>query len=184
MILFTSNKKEFYFQCSFYEKDIPKSLNFFWLPNEKLWCTSNIEKARMLIDYADDFTQKVLSGAIYTKKVYTDGFSNKNKSGYLVTDSSGSILYEYFSPFKITCNVAELSGMLKASEIVAKEGLILSDSKLAVNMATKQWGGKDKNLISIANEANNLIKFKKLQVVWISRQHNIAGKLASRARYQ
>lgn len=52
-LTFDPTTQTFFFLCSFYDKEVPKSVGFWWNPGIKRWYTKNPEIAKTLIKYAD-----------------------------------------------------------------------------------------------------------------------------------
>ena len=50
---YSYEKNKFIFQCSYFEKDIPKDFGFRWDPKEKHWWTSDVSIAKKAENYAD-----------------------------------------------------------------------------------------------------------------------------------
>ena len=126
------------------------------------------------------------------KIVYVDaGCSNNgNENAELriaITDKEGKVLLDKpitsgtIEDMPVTNNSGEFEAIIAAIKLTSRNGIIYSDSQLAVNMLTSWYGGKGmkkwkphlREYVEIARE--KLIK-KKIKVYWIPREENLAGQ--------
>ena len=57
--------------------------------------------------------------------------------------------------------------------------VIYSDSKLVVNQLLGWWRINNKTLLDLCEKCKELLKDKKVKVIWIPRRRNRAGKILS-----
>lgn len=121
---------------------------------------------------------------------YNNGSSNQNARMCIVREleSENEIIFNDFIGNK-TSNEAEFLAISKALDwIIENDGpyyegryVILSDSKIAVNMVNMDWNGKKPHLIKlrdeIAQKRSDAGLGVRLTVEWIPRQKNIAGNV-------
>jgi len=111
--------------------------------------------------------------------IYVDGSgSPKFRYGYLI-DETGESHME--SREGITNNEAEYFAIITAlNGVIDKDNhiIILSDSQLVVNQINHKYGINSQNLRSLASQVWVLEKkFDKLELHWIRRSENKAGKM-------
>jgi len=84
----------------------------------------------------------------------------------------------------LTSNEAEYHGLIAVLKYVSPGSsvLILSDSQLVCNQFTGKFRVKEPRLKRLLGEANRVIEERNLSVEleWISREENVAGKLLER----
>jgi ribonuclease HI len=87
---------------------------------------------------------------------------------------------------RLTNNVAEYSGLLAVLRYVARGSrlLVLTDSMLLCEQFNRRWACRDPDLQTLLHRARELIEEKELtvQVKWIPRAENLAGRLLDRVR--
>src|SRR3990167_10149815 len=98
-----------------------------------------------------------------------------------IKNSEGLVELKDFSG---TNQEAEYAAMILALTFAKDGDSIYSDSRLVVNQLTKneynhyhKWKIKAPNLIPFYNRANELLKSKKIEIKWISREENLAGHI-------
>ncbi len=57
---------QFFFDCDFQTRSIPKDAGFYWLPESRKWCTKSIAAAVKLREYADDAVKRILKNYLIT----------------------------------------------------------------------------------------------------------------------
>jgi len=108
---------------------------------------------------------------------FTDGFKNKKATGYIIINNSGDLIdYKEFEDIK-TNNEAEYEGVLSACKNASTRDTILTDSKLIYGHCVLGWKCNYKHLQKYVNEITELIYTKVLQLRWIPRDKNAAGKV-------
>lgn len=123
------------------------------------------------------------------KIIYSDGYTiGKNPSsqggGYLLADENGNLIKteefnisNYYPERKYTNNEAELMGVLEATRLIENGGEIYTDS-----MNTIRWIKNCKfkarpDLKQFGMEAKINILEKNLELIFISREENLAGQI-------
>lgn len=81
-----------------------------------------------------------------------------------------------------TNNVMEYKAMLKALELAMNGDVIYSDSKLVVYQLKGWWQVKQDHLKSFYNNCKEMLESKNVNIRWVPRRKNNAGKLLSRKR--
>ena len=81
-----------------------------------------------------------------------------------------------------TNNVMEYKAMLKALELAMNGDVIYSDSKLVVYQLKGRWQVKQDHLKSFYNNCKEMLESKNVNIRWVPRRKNNAGKLLSRKR--
>lgn len=124
-------------------------------------------------------------------KIYWDGYSSphkKNKAGYcVVIKNEDSILSIEHRSIKenSTCNEAELWGLFRAIEVAGSLSArdetiyIYGDSKLAIGLFYGYFKTKIDRLSHVLEriyEKLNCFSPLRIQVSWVSRKNNPAGK--------
>jgi ribonuclease HI len=84
----------------------------------------------------------------------------------------------------LTCNEAEYRGLLSVLKHLApgSTAIINTDSQLVCEQFNCRWAVRDPDLRALLQKARDLIEDKELsvQVRWIPREENLAGKLLDR----
>jgi ribonuclease HI len=84
----------------------------------------------------------------------------------------------------LTNNQAEYRGLISVLEFLAVGScaLIRTDSQLLCEQFNRRWAVNDPHLARLLSDARELIREKKIdvEVRWISREENVAGKLLDR----
>ena len=93
----------------------------------------------------------------------------------IVFEGSKEILKEIDNP--ITNNEAEYGSVIEALKICSKGDEIFTDSQLVVGQLTKDWNVNAENLRPFVEEGKKLIAEKHVQISWVPRASNLAGKL-------
>lgn len=99
-------------------------------------------------------------------------------SGEICPLKSGKISYSNLVsyPEARTNNEMEYEAVIDAL-IHAKTGdLILSDSQLVVNQLTNGWRVKEQRLLNLWMRCREMMRDKDIQIKWIPREKNRAGK--------
>ena len=89
-----------------------------------------------------------------------------------VTDSNGDVKIIHVTG---TNNENEYRAMIYALEQAKDGDTIYADSALVVNQLTKGWKVKAQHLYSFYNKAKEILKTKKINIEWVSRDFNRAG---------
>jgi ribonuclease HI len=127
----------------------------------------------------NDFLDKTENPAdwYFVQSLYCDGSGwNGKQSGYVVTDENQEVLYKEFSELKRTNNDCEYLAFLKACELAYTNAEIFSDSQLVVFQVIGDYKVREEKFISIVKKCQLLIKLKNLNVGWVERNKNVAGK--------
>lgn len=113
---------------------------------------------------------------VYFSDAGTAGNGNfgHQKTIIVVTDSKGKVLIEEWVGDK-TNNEGELIGITRAARLAKPESTIYSDSQLAVNWITLKSPTKIERLKPIIYDAVVAVQTKKINLVWIPREQNLAG---------
>lgn len=74
-VSFDKNTKTFICQCSFDEREYPKSAGFFWSPVSKKWETKHITKAVRLREFFDESAKEYISGNSLVETPWSGGSS-------------------------------------------------------------------------------------------------------------
>jgi ribonuclease HI len=86
----------------------------------------------------------------------------------------------------LTCNIAEYKALIAVLRYVSHGSnlLIRTDSQLVCEQFNGRWAVRDPKLCELLKEASDLIAEKELdvEVKWIPRDQNLAGKLLERSR--
>lgn len=107
---------------------------------------------------------------------FVDGFSNNQSSGFTICDEEGILLLRKEYPRRITCNEAELQGVLAAVEHISDTTLI-TDSKIAMSWIKRGWCKARPDLTPIARRIKSLLTERRVKLVWMPREQNLAGHL-------
>lgn len=110
-------------------------------------------------------------------KWYCDGAGtdSENKSRWVVVDEKDNKYYNE-SNERFTNNEAEWKAVCMACEKAADEDVIFSDSLLVVNQANGLYRVCDYRMIKMYSLFKTITKNKRLEVVWIPREKNLAGR--------
>lgn len=113
---------------------------------------------------------------VYFSDAGTSGNGNfgHQKTIIVVTDSKGTVLIEEWVGDK-TNNEGELIGITRAARLAKPESTIYSDSQLAVNWITLKSTTKIERLKPTIYDAVVAVHTKKINLVWIPREQNLAG---------
>jgi ribonuclease HI len=103
-----------------------------------------------------------------------NGQPGKQETIVVVTDAMGKVLIEEWVGDK-TNNEGELIAIAKAAKNAPRESVILSDSDLSIKLIKFEWQTKMDHLKPLVYDAAILMKSKKLELNWISRDINRAG---------
>lgn len=115
---------------------------------------------------------------------YTDGSGwNGEVAEYAVANETGHIITRQTFRTPYTNNDMEFEGVIYALKICNEGDTIYSDSNLVVNSLDtekklkKPWNIKKPNLIPRHNECLEILKNKKVHILWKRRDYNLAGKI-------
>lgn len=113
---------------------------------------------------------------VYFSDAGTAGNGNfgHQKTIIVVTDAKGKVLIEDWVGDK-TNNEGELIGITRAARLAKPESTIYSDSKLAVNWITLKSTTKIERLKPTIYDAVFAVQARKINLVWIPREQNLAG---------
>lgn len=117
------------------------------------------------------------------KILYTDGFTlGKNPSnlggGFVLVNEHGiEVGRQTFYKKGYTNNEGELMGVLFATELIEPGGEIYTDSMNTVHWVTNCRCKARPDLKPAAQTAKINILEKKLKLIWLPREHNLAGLL-------
>ncbi len=109
--------------------------------------------------------------------LYCDGYSNLKSCGFIVSDLNRIVSYQSYPPNKYTSNTCEYLAMLEALELSSNFSVIYSDSQLVVNQITNNWKCNYPHLKVILEKCKSILREKDVDIFWISRNKNIAGKI-------
>ena len=117
-------------------------------------------------------------------KVWIDGSGwNGKECGYCVAFEDGYTYAEKFSE-NHTNNEMEyeaLLSLLRGTSIIEGDE-IFTDSLLVVNQVNEKWKVREPRLFPLCQEAQNLMKIRKVSLNWIPREENKAGHLIEKRR--
>ena len=112
-------------------------------------------------------------------RIFCDGagsmFSGQKALIAIVFEGSKEIVEDFDSP--ATNNEMEYKSVQKALKICSRDDEIFTDSQLVVGQLTKGWNVNAENLRPFVEECKKLIAEKHVQISWLSRDKNLAGKL-------
>ena len=110
-------------------------------------------------------------------KIYCDGSGwNGQRSACVVyTESDGEFHERKFSGI-FTNNQMEYMAVIEAIKMAKDGDTILSDSQLVVHQVSGAWRCKSPELALLLGEVEYLRKNVKVDIKWIGRNNNIAGK--------
>lgn len=110
--------------------------------------------------------------------VYVDGSGGPNSGyGYFVKETGES---HYKAEPGLTNNQAEYAAILAALERFAGSGspvTIYSDSKVVVSQLNHEYAINSPALREMARKAWGMTASKNVEIRWISRRENLAGKM-------
>ncbi len=106
--------------------------------------------------------------------VYTDGSGKTGKYAFFVEEKNEM---KVFQKRGITNNQAEYLAIIEVLKFLPKEDLtILSDSNLAVSQINHEFAIKNDSLRELAQEVWKMSEGRKVELKWIERSKNKAGK--------
>ena len=112
-------------------------------------------------------------------KIYVDGSGGDNSGYGFFVNETGESFYEKKSG--LTNNQAEYQAIISALKRFVEtndETIIFSDSKNTVYQLNHEYAINNEQLRILAREAWELIgKYSKLEIKWIPRKQNLAGKM-------
>ncbi len=115
-------------------------------------------------------------------KIWIDGSGwNGAESKYVVAFEDGNFWIERFNSFA-TNNEMEyqaLLSILRGTSIIDGDE-IFSDSQLIVYQVNGLWKVKKPHLFPLCQEAQKLLKIRKVTLTWVPREENKAGHLLER----
>ena len=110
--------------------------------------------------------------------VYVDGAGGSNSGyGYFVRETGES---HYKTEPGLTNNQAEYAAILAALERFAGSGspvTIYSDSKVVVSQLNHEYAINNPALREMARKAWGMITSKNVEIRWVPRRENLAGKM-------
>jgi|SRR5690606_4905993 len=110
-------------------------------------------------------------------KIYVDGSQKTSLGGFIVvTDGNGQLIRKKSFKATLTSNELEYLAIINALEFCEPGDEIYSDSQLCVKQLTGQYSVKTEHLKKYYTEAIEIIKKKKIKLIWIPRDQNKAGK--------
>lgn len=112
-------------------------------------------------------------------RIFFDGSGwNGRSSGYAVVfaDSKKAPIVVRFSE-KRTNNEMEYAGLLAALEHAAIGDELFTDSQLLVGQVLGGWKVNARHLKPLAEKAKALVLARRVTLVWVPREQNLAGKL-------
>lgn len=95
----------------------------------------------------------------------------------MVTNDQSEILISKKLKRKLTNNELEYEAIIAAAELAGKEDTIYSDSKLCVEQINGNFKIKQPHLKPYADKAKKLQLEKKLNIIWLKRDDNLAGQI-------
>ena len=118
-------------------------------------------------------------------EIYADGMGwNGAKCGFCITDGKGSILMTEFFDEKHTNNEMEYQAIINALKLAKKNDIIYTDSRLVVGQVVWHWNVNKEHLIPLVDKAKELARKKQVQIYWISRKLNKAGKALEKLQHR
>jgi len=110
-------------------------------------------------------------------KIYVDGSGWNGKEAKYCVFIEGKIPKIFIYKTKRTNNEMEYYALIYALEIAEEGDTILSDSALVVNQVKGFWKCNFEHLRKLRETAKLLLKGKNINIVWIRREVNKAGKI-------
>ena len=114
---------------------------------------------------------------IYYTDCFVLGTNPSDKGGgYTITDHIGKIIHkETIYKKGFTNNEGEVLGIIKAIELCEPTSEIYSDSSCAIAWIRKGKSKVRSDLNEILSKGKEMAREKKCEVIWISREENLAG---------
>jgi ribonuclease HI len=115
------------------------------------------------------------------KILYSDGFNiggnpSKIGGGYTITDELGEVVAQsQILKVGFTNNEGELLGVLGALELIDNFGEVYTDSTNTIAWVKKGKAKARPDLNQECAKAKYLIEKKKIKLIWINREENLAG---------
>jgi len=103
------------------------------------------------------------------------GFNGKESRYCIVVDSKEPIVKVLKE--KKTNNEMEYTALYEALKIAKEKETIYTDSQLLLGHLTKNWKQNYAHLKVLAAKCKKLLEEKKINLVWIPREENKAGKV-------
>jgi ribonuclease HI len=106
---------------------------------------------------------------------YSDGSGfNGKRAAFSVANEGGFLEIEEFTePF--TNNDMEYEGLIRALTLAEEGDTVYTDSQLVIGHLTKGWRCFALNLQPRLDKARAILEDKKVNIMWIGRDHNKAG---------
>ena len=115
---------------------------------------------------------------------YCDGSGfNGEVAEYAVADETGHIILRETFHQPYTNNDMEFESVIAALKTCNDDDIIYADSLLVVNSLNtekklkKTWNISSPNLVPRHKEATEILKTKKVHILWKRRNYNLAGKV-------
>lgn len=110
--------------------------------------------------------------------VYIDGSGKYGRYAFIVEKSGKIFKIGIFKKSGITNNQAEYLALLEVLKRFSKEDLLVySDSQLLVNQLKMKYKIKNEKLKALARIAFEKMQGRNVEIKWIPRKQNKAGKL-------
>jgi len=110
---------------------------------------------------------------------YADGSGwNGRRSRYAVVSSTEKYIFETKEEF--TNNEMEYLGAIRAAELAIENSVIATDSALVVNQVSGKFKVRKEHLKKYHKKLKKLCEEKQLELIWVPRKENEAGKLLER----
>ena len=120
--------------------------------------------------------------------IHSDGFQfHSNPSpvggGFTLIDGDGNIV-ERKTILKVgmTCNEAELLGVVRAVELIESEGTVFTDSKVIAHWVRRGRARSRPDLNEVIRKCKEQIEKKKVKIKFVPRNENLAGIYNERHR--
>ena len=111
-------------------------------------------------------------------KFYVDGSGwNGKESKACVTNENGRLLELIITNEKRTNNQMEYQALFTALMLAKNGDTIFTDSRLIIGHLTKNWNINAEHLKMIIETCQKLMKMKNINLAWIPRNKNKAGKV-------
>ena len=108
---------------------------------------------------------------------YVDGSSSYAGNRIMVTTDKSDVIVSKKIRKKMTNNELEYEAIIAAAELAADGDTINSDSKLCVEQINGNFKIKQPHLKPYAEKAKKIQVDKKLTIIWLRRDDNLAGQI-------
>jgi ribonuclease HI len=109
--------------------------------------------------------------------IYADGSGWNGKESRWCVHTSDGINHMSSVPYELSNNVCEYNAVLSAISHAGTKDTIYTDSMLVVKQVAGEYKCKAKHLQHSVIVVRVGLEVKKLQLKWISRKQNLAGKV-------